>query len=53
MNIDKELIDRALELKPPDKIFLIEALVESLDKSDRYNSGNMVKRGSGQITSPS
>jgi len=36
MNVDKYLIDRALELKPQDKIFLIEALVESLDKSDKY-----------------
>ena len=36
MNLDKYLIDRALELKPQVKIFLIEALVESLDKSDKY-----------------
>ncbi len=31
MNVDKELIQKALDLKPQDKIFLIEALVESLD----------------------
>lgn len=36
MNADKELIQKALELKPQDKIFLIEALVESLDKPDKY-----------------
>jgi len=36
MNVDKELIQKALDLKPQDKIFLIEALVESLDKSDKY-----------------
>jgi len=36
MNVDKNLIDKALELKPQEKIFLIEALVESLDKSDKY-----------------
>ncbi len=36
MNVDKNLIDKVLELKPQDKIFLIEALVESLDKSDEY-----------------
>ncbi|MFQ5639354.1 MAG: addiction module protein [bacterium] len=36
MNVDKELIQKVLELKPQDKIFLIEALVESLDKPDKY-----------------
>lgn len=36
MNANKELIEKALELKPQDKILLIEALVESLDKSDKY-----------------
>lgn len=36
MKIDKELIDRALKLKPQDKIFLLEAIVESLDKPDQY-----------------
>ena len=36
MNVNKELIEKALELKPQDKILLIEALVESLDKTDKY-----------------
>ena len=36
MNIDEKLIDKALKLKPQDKLVLIEALVESLDKSDKY-----------------
>ena len=36
MCVDKNLIDKALELKPQEKMFLIEALVESLDKSDKY-----------------
>lgn len=36
MNVKKELIEEILELKPQDKIFLIEALVESLDKPDKY-----------------
>jgi len=36
MNVNKELIEKALELKPQDKILLIEALVESLDKPDKY-----------------
>jgi len=31
-----ELIEKALELKPQDKILLIEALIESLDKPDKY-----------------
>lgn len=36
MNVDNELVDRALKLKPRDKIFLLEAIVESLDKPDKY-----------------
>jgi putative addiction module component (TIGR02574 family) len=36
IQVDKNLVDKALELKPQEKIFLIEALVESLDKSDQY-----------------
>ena len=35
-NIEKGLIQKALKLKPQDKIVLIEALVESLDKPDKY-----------------
>lgn len=31
----EELIQKALELKPQEKILLIEALVESLDKPDQ------------------
>ena len=34
MNIDKLLIENALELKPQDKFYLIELLVRSLDKPD-------------------
>jgi putative addiction module component (TIGR02574 family) len=36
MNIDEKLINKALKLKPQDKLVLIEALVESLDKSGKY-----------------
>ncbi len=36
INVDKKLIEKILELKPQEKIFLIEAMVESLDKSDKY-----------------
>lgn len=36
MNVNKELIGKALELKSQDKILLIESLVESLDKPDKY-----------------
>jgi putative addiction module component (TIGR02574 family) len=35
INVNKNLIDKVLELKPQEKIFLIEALVESLDKPDK------------------
>ncbi len=34
MSVDSILIKKALELKPQDKIILIEALVTSLDKPD-------------------
>jgi putative addiction module component (TIGR02574 family) len=34
MSVDNTLIEKALELKPQDKIVLIEALVTSLDKPD-------------------
>ena len=34
MSVDSVLIEKALELKPQDKILLIEALVTSLDKPD-------------------
>ncbi len=34
MSVDSALIEKALELKPQDKIILIEALVTSLDKPD-------------------
>ena len=33
---EKELIQKALKLKPKEKVILIEALVESLDKPDKY-----------------
>jgi putative addiction module component (TIGR02574 family) len=36
INVNKNLMDKVLELKPQEKIFLIEALVESLDKPDKY-----------------
>ena len=34
MNVDKQLINKALELKPQDRFYLIELLVRSLDKPD-------------------
>lgn len=36
IEVDEELIERALKLKPQNKIFFLEAIVESLDKSDQY-----------------
>lgn len=35
MKIEKELLEKALELSPSDKMRLIEVLVESLDKPDK------------------
>ncbi|MFH0925941.1 MAG: addiction module protein [bacterium] len=34
MSVDITLMEKALELKPPEKMVLIEALVTSLDKPD-------------------
>ncbi len=34
MSVDKQLISKALELKPQDRFYLIELLVRSLDKPD-------------------
>ena len=34
MKIEKELLEKALELPPDDKMRLIEVLVESLDQPD-------------------
>jgi putative addiction module component (TIGR02574 family) len=34
MNVDKQLISKALELKPQERFYLIELLVRSLDKPD-------------------
>lgn len=45
INIDKELINKASELKPQEKIFLLEAIVESLDKSDKYIQEIKLKQG--------
>ena len=33
---EKELLSKALKLKPKDKFLFVEALVESLDKPDEY-----------------
>ena len=40
MSVNNALIEKALELKPQDKIILIEALVTSLDKPDPEISKN-------------
>ncbi|MBI5417110.1 addiction module protein [Candidatus Poribacteria bacterium] len=34
MSVDSALIEKALDLRPQDKIILIEALITSLDKPD-------------------
>lgn len=35
INVNKNLINEVLELNPQEKIFLVEAIVESLDKPDK------------------
>ena len=35
MEASKELLKKALELKPQDKIILLEGLIESLDEPDK------------------
>ena len=35
MEVSKELLKKALELKPQDKIVLLEGLIESLDEPDK------------------
>ncbi len=35
INVNKNLINKVLELNPQEKIFLVEAIVESLDKPDK------------------
>ena len=53
MNIDEKLIDKALKLKPQDKLVLIEALVESLDKSDKYIQEVWMKEAQERLKAPS
>ncbi|MCF6268617.1 MAG: addiction module protein [Melioribacteraceae bacterium] len=36
ISLEKKLFDKILDLRPTEKIFLLEAIVESLDKSDKY-----------------
>lgn len=50
INVDKELIDRALKLKPQEKIFLLEAIVESLDKPDQYIQEVWLKEAQARLT---
>lgn len=35
IDVNKDLISEVLELNPQEKIFLVEAIVESLDKPDK------------------
>ncbi len=49
MNIDKEFIDRVLELKPKEKLFPVEALIESLNKSDKYVQKKCLKEANARL----
>lgn len=49
MAVDSALIEKALELKPQDKIVLIEALVTSLDKPDQEISKVWVQEAEARL----
>jgi len=51
INVKIELIEEALELKPQDKILLIEALVQSLDKPDSHIQETWLKEAQDRLNS--
>ncbi|TVM03160.1 MAG: addiction module protein [Candidatus Brocadia sp. WS118] len=49
MSVNNTLIEKALELKPQDKIILIEALVTSLDKPDPEISKKWIQEAESRL----
>ncbi len=49
MSVNNTLIEKALELKPHDKIVLIEALVTSLDKPDPEISKKWIREAEARL----
>ena len=49
MSVNNTLIEKALELKPQDKIILIEALVTSLDKPDPEISKKWIQEAEARL----
>lgn len=49
MSVNNSLIEKALELKPQDKIILIEALVTSLDKPDPEISKKWIQEAEARL----
>jgi len=49
MSVNNTLIEKALELKPQDKIVLIEALVTSLDKPDPEISKKWIQEAEARL----
>ena len=49
MSVNNALIEKALELKPQDKIILIEALVISLDKPDPEISKKWIQEAESRL----
>lgn len=49
MPVNNTLIEKALELKPQDKIVLIEALVTSLDKPDPEISKKWIQEAEARL----
>ncbi|GJQ48946.1 hypothetical protein KsCSTR_08180 [Candidatus Kuenenia stuttgartiensis] len=49
MSVNNALIAKALELKPQDKIILIEALITSLDKPDPEISKKWIQEAEARL----
>ncbi len=51
INVNKNLISKVLELNPQEKIFLVEAIVESLDKPDKNIQEIWLKEANARLES--
>ncbi len=51
INVNKNLINKVLELNPQEKIFLVEAIVESLDKPDKNIQEIWLKEANARLES--
>ncbi len=51
INVNKNLINKVLELNPQEKLFLVEAIVESLDKPDKNIQEIWLKEANARLES--